>query len=85
MKPPAEYYQRDPNRHPPALTPGYKTSVARSPRYARISLEQTVSEITGPTFGHSDIGPLDHDLIRNYATTGRSIRKSASYRALARF
>ncbi|PWK61726.1 protocatechuate 3,4-dioxygenase subunit beta [Roseicyclus mahoneyensis] len=73
MKPPAEYYQRDLNRHPPALTPAYKTSVARSPRLARISLEQTVSEITGPTFGHSDIGPLDHDLIRNYATTGDPI------------
>ena len=73
MRPPAEYYQRDPGRHPPALTPGYKTSVARSPRLAPISLEQTLSEITGPTFGHADIGPLDHDLIRNYATTGDPI------------
>ena len=70
MRPPAEYYQRDPARHPPSLAPGYKTSVARSPRLAAISLDQTVSEITGPTFGHGDIGPLDHDLIRNYAQTG---------------
>ena len=73
MKTEAEYYQRDPARHPPALTPSYKTSVARSPRFARISLEQTVSEITGPTFGHGDFGALDHDLIKNYASDGDPI------------
>jgi protocatechuate 3,4-dioxygenase, beta subunit len=67
---PAEYYQRDRDRHPAALTPGYKTSVARSPRLAAISLEQSVSELTGPVFGHADLGPDDHDLIRNYAKTG---------------
>ena len=37
---PAEYYQRDRTRQPPALTPDYKTSVARSPRYSMISLQQ---------------------------------------------
>ncbi|MFD1796621.1 protocatechuate 3,4-dioxygenase subunit beta [Paracoccus aurantiacus] len=64
---PAEYYQRDRRRQPPALTPDYKTSVARSPRYSMISLQQSVSEITGPVFGHSDIDPIDNDLIKNYA------------------
>ena len=34
MMHPAEYYQRDRRIHPPALTPDYKTSVARSPRLA---------------------------------------------------
>ena len=67
---PAEYYQRDRTRQPPALTPDYKTSVARSPRYSMISLQQSVSEITGPTFGHGDIDPIDNDLIKNYAKTG---------------
>ena len=70
MKTPAEYYQRNPDRHPPAYAPGYKTSVARSPRYAMISLNQSVGEITGPVFGHNDLGPLDHDLIKNYTQTG---------------
>ncbi|WP_108482403.1 protocatechuate 3,4-dioxygenase subunit beta [Oceaniglobus ichthyenteri] len=73
MTTPAEYYQRDRQRHPPALVPSYKTSVARSPRYALISLEQTISEITGPRFGHSDFGALDHDLIKNYAQGGDPI------------
>jgi protocatechuate 3,4-dioxygenase, beta subunit len=67
---PAEYYQRDRSLHPPALTPGYKTSLARAPRLALLSPEQSLSEITGPTFGHHAIGPLDHDLIRNYAKSG---------------
>ena len=70
---PAEYFQRDRLMHPPAHHPAYKTSVPRSPRQALLSLEQTLSEITGPTFGHGDIGPLDHDLIRNFATTGDPI------------
>ena len=55
MTPNGDYYQRDRNRHPPAFTPGYKTSVARSPKYALISLQNSVSEITGPVFGHADI------------------------------
>jgi protocatechuate 3,4-dioxygenase beta subunit len=73
MTTPAEYYQRDRGRHPPAYTPGYKTSVARSPRQSLISLQQSQSEITGPVFGHNDFGPLDHDLIRNYAKDGDPI------------
>lgn len=67
---PADYYQRDRTWHPPALTPDYKTSVTRSPQRAMLSLEGSLSEITGPTFGHSDIDPIDNDLIRNYAKTG---------------
>ena len=69
---PVEFYQRDRNWHPPALTPPYKTSVARSPRYSLISLENTPSEITGPRFGHNDIDPLDNDLLNNYAKAGES-------------
>lgn len=63
----AEFYQRDRERHPPALTKDYKTSVKRSPQYALISLENTASEITGPRFGHNDIDPIDNDLLLNYA------------------
>ena len=70
MMQPAEFYQRDRRAHPPALTPDYKTSVARSPRFALISLQGSVSETTGPVFGHDDIAPIDNDLIKNYAKTG---------------
>jgi protocatechuate 3,4-dioxygenase beta subunit len=69
----AEFFQRDRTLHPPALTPNYKTSVTRSPRYALLSLQNSLSEITGPRFGHSDLGPLDNDLILNYAHGGEPI------------
>ena len=72
MKKPAEFYQRDRRWHPPAYAQDYKTSVTRSPRYALISLENTVSEITGPTFGHNDIDPLDNDLLQNFAQPGEA-------------
>ncbi len=72
MSAPAEFYQRDRRWHAPALAPDYKTSVARSPQYSAISLENTVSEITGPRFGHGDIDPMDRDLIHNYAKAGEA-------------
>ena len=73
MQAPGEFHARDHAWHPPALTPAYKTSIARSPSRPLLSLPQTLSEITGPAFGHSDLGPLDHDLILNYAHGGEPI------------
>lgn len=72
MLKPGEFYQRDRERQPPAYTQNYKTSVARSPQYSLISLQNSVSEITGPVFGHNDIDPIDNDLIMNYAQPGES-------------
>jgi protocatechuate 3,4-dioxygenase beta subunit len=72
MSTPAEFYQRDRLWHPPAFAKDYKTSVTRSPQYALISLQNSASEITGPTFGHRDIDPIDNDLISNYAQAGES-------------
>lgn len=68
--PPTDLYQRDRSLQPAAHTPIYKTSVARSPRYSMISIDNTVSELTGPVFGHADIDPRDNDLTINYAQTG---------------
>ncbi|SMX31601.1 protocatechuate 3,4-dioxygenase subunit beta [Actibacterium lipolyticum] len=65
--PKGEFFMRDRNIHPPAYTKDYKTSVARSPQYAMLSLENTRSEITGPVFGHNDVDAIDNDLIKNYA------------------
>lgn len=68
-----EFYERDRRWHPPAYAPDYKTSVARSPRLPLLSLETSLSEATGPVFGPGDLGPLDNDLIRNFATDGDPI------------
>ena len=73
MVPQNEFIQRDRTQHPPALTPEYKTSVLRSPRLPLWSLQNSLSEVTGPQFRRSELGPLDHDLILNYAKTGEPI------------
>ncbi|WP_114965992.1 protocatechuate 3,4-dioxygenase subunit beta [Alkalilacustris brevis] len=57
--------------HPPAYDVGYKTSVVRSPTQPLLSMESTLTEETGPMFGHSLLGPLDNNLILNY-TQGRA-------------
>jgi len=67
------FHPRDHAWHPPALTSAYKTSLTRSPAQPLLSLAQTSSEITGPTFGPADLGPLDHDLIANYSHGGEPI------------
>lgn len=66
------FYPRDRQWHPPAYTPRYKTSVLRSPRFPLVSFNNTLSEITGPVFGHDTIGELDNDLIHNFAAAGES-------------
>lgn len=66
------FIPRDRNWQPDALTPPYKTSLKRSPQSALLSFPSTVSEETGPVFGHDILGPLDSDLIHNYAAEGKS-------------
>jgi protocatechuate 3,4-dioxygenase, beta subunit len=70
---PSEFIQRDRSVHPAAFTPEYKTAVLRSPRLPLLSLQNSLSEVTGPMFGHDELGPLDNDLILNYAKTGEPI------------
>ncbi|HEX6142181.1 MAG TPA: protocatechuate 3,4-dioxygenase subunit beta [Geminicoccaceae bacterium] len=68
-----EFYPRDRSVHPPAFAPGYKTSVLRSPRLPLLSLQQSLSEVTGPVFGPEDLEPGDDDLITNCAVDGEAI------------
>ena len=73
MTPEYEFHQRDRDIHPPAFTPVYKTSVLRSPRIPLWSLQNSLSEVTGPAFSRDELGPLDNDLILNYAKDGKPI------------
>ena len=57
---------RDRDWHPAAYTPGYKTSMTRAPQRALVAMGSTLSEETGPAFGHSMIGELDNNLIMNF-------------------
>jgi protocatechuate 3,4-dioxygenase beta subunit len=49
---------------PPYLHPDYASTQTRAPKRPLIPLAHTLSEITGPVYGHEDIGELDHDLTR---------------------
>ncbi|NMG39520.1 protocatechuate 3,4-dioxygenase subunit beta [Chelativorans sp. ZYF759] len=66
------FFQRDREWHPQAFTPWYKTSVTRSPQRALLSMDNTLSEITGPTFGHNILGEHDNDLLINFAKPGET-------------
>lgn len=53
--------------HPPNDSPGYRSTIKRSPRQPLIILPQTDSDLTGPAFGHQRLTPNDNDLTRQHA------------------
>jgi len=53
--------------HPVTYDADYKSSVTRSPRRPLLSLPSTVTEETGPVFGHDLLGPLDNNLTLNFS------------------
>jgi protocatechuate 3,4-dioxygenase beta subunit len=60
-------YRRDDNgTHPAYLTPEYRSTERRAPDKPLILFPHTLSEITGPVYGHDRVGPLDHDLTRQH-------------------
>jgi protocatechuate 3,4-dioxygenase beta subunit len=61
------------NIQPPYLYPGYKSTVKRAPRKPLIPMTHTLSELTGPVYGHDDIDPLDNDLTKNAAKNGEPL------------
>jgi protocatechuate 3,4-dioxygenase, beta subunit len=61
-------YRRYPaNTQPPLIYPPYKSTISRSPRQPLIILPHTLSEVTGPVYGHGDIAETDNDLTRQHA------------------
>src|SRR3954447_25734715 len=63
-----EVYSRAGNASdPPYLSPGYLGTRTRSPGKPLILIPQTLSEITGPVYGHSDVEPEEADLTRQHS------------------
>jgi len=60
------YRRPDPNTQPPYLYPAYRSTRRRAPTKPLIVLPHTLSEITGPVYGHEDVGELDDDLTRQH-------------------
>jgi len=63
-----QYRPRDWKSHPPYRYDAYRSSVKRAPLERLVPLDQTLSEITGPVFGHHAVEPGDSDLTRNAGT-----------------
>lgn len=55
------------NSQPAYLYPPYASTVKRAPTKALVVLPHTLTEMTGPVFGHDVIGPNDNDLTRQHA------------------
>lgn len=67
------YAPRDWRSHPAYIHPAYKSTTSRGPSRPLIPLPHTLSELTGPAFGHGCVGPLDHDLTRNAVVNGEPV------------
>ncbi len=61
------YRQPAPGSHSDYLYPGYASTVKRSPSQPLILLPQSLTEITGPVFGHERVRPQDADLTKQHA------------------
>src|ERR1700709_2064347 len=48
--------------HPARLSPGYRSTLKRSPQKPLIPMRHTLSELTGPVYGHETVRENDHDL-----------------------
>jgi protocatechuate 3,4-dioxygenase, beta subunit len=60
------YRRDDAEVDPPYLHPEYVATRTRAPKKPLLLLPHTLSEITGPVYGHDRIGELDHDLTQQH-------------------
>ena len=64
---------RDWSSHPPYVFPDYKSTLLRGPLKPLIPLQHTLSEVSGPVYGHEAVGPLDSDLTVNARQTAEPL------------
>ncbi len=60
------YRKPAPNSHADYLYPDYGSTVTRTPSQPLVLLPQSLSEITGPVFGHDRVRASDADLTRQH-------------------
>lgn len=61
------YRRPSPGSEPAHLHPPYASSGRRAPTRPLVLLPHTLSEVTGPVFGHRDVAPADGDLTGQHA------------------
>ncbi|HEY7406094.1 MAG TPA: protocatechuate 3,4-dioxygenase subunit beta [Candidatus Angelobacter sp.] len=76
-------YRRHPAQsQPPYLYEPYRATVVRAPRRPLILLPHTLSEVTGPVYGHSQVTAADSDLTHQHAGEPQGERIIVSGRVL---
>jgi protocatechuate 3,4-dioxygenase, beta subunit len=61
-------YRREPaGTQPPCLQRPYGSTVLRAPSRPLVLMPHTLSEVTGPLFGHEKVAPEEHDLTAGHA------------------
>jgi len=60
------YRRLHPGTQPEYDFPPYASTAKRHPTRPLVIVPQTLSEITGPVFGHGDLKPTDNDLTRQH-------------------
>jgi protocatechuate 3,4-dioxygenase beta subunit len=60
------YRQPEPGSQPSYQYPQYRSTIRRAPSKQLILLPHTLSEVTGPVYGHDDISETDNDLTRQH-------------------
>ena len=60
------YPRPEPGGQPPLLHQPYTSTIRRAPSRPLIQLPHTLSELTGPLYGHNPIGETDNDLTRQH-------------------
>jgi protocatechuate 3,4-dioxygenase beta subunit len=61
-----EYPRVEAGTQPPYLHEPYRSTHRRAPQQPLIQLPHTLSELTGPVYGHNPIGETDNDLTRHF-------------------
>jgi protocatechuate 3,4-dioxygenase beta subunit len=61
------YKRHDASGDATSFYPAYRSTVLRSPRQPLIFLPHTLSEVTGPVYGHGAIADTDCDLTRQHS------------------
>jgi protocatechuate 3,4-dioxygenase, beta subunit len=69
----ATYMRRDWDSQPPLVFPAYRSTIRRGPTRPLVPIAHSLSELTGPVYGHGSVGELDHDLTRNAARNGEPL------------
>jgi protocatechuate 3,4-dioxygenase beta subunit len=61
------YPKTKPGSQPEYLYPAYRSTIRRAPSRPLIQFPHTLSELTGPVYGHNPIGATDNDLTCHFA------------------